>query len=252
MKYNKPELIERLSAEYVLGTLQGKARDRFERLMAESYRIRMAVWSWESQIVPMASVAPTVRPPKHIWPSIRARISKTRPRLQAVAKPKITPAPVQNLVSGFWRWWSYAATSACLVLGVLLALQLPSTSIQSASENSIDSVALFSNQEAQPQWLVSFDMESGQLKAKALNAIAVETGQAFELWVLPDAGNPQSLGLLPVSDSAEATVNTALSQALIALLRSANGLAISVEPEGGSPTGLPTGPVVYQSSIIEL
>lgn len=243
MKYNNPELIERLSAEYVLGTLQGKARDRFEHLMENSHRIRMAVWNWENHITPIAAAAPAHKTPYHLWPGIKTRIGQPT---QTDNNAQRESAP--NLVAGFWRWWGLAATAACLVLGVIVGLRpatLPPAQI-------IDSVAVFSNEQAQPQWLVSFDMDSGQLKARALNDIAVEAGRAFELWVLPESGNPRSLGLLPVSGAAGAEVDNSIPLALIELLRTANGLAVSIEPEGGSPTGLPTGPVVYQSSLLNL
>jgi anti-sigma-K factor RskA len=35
-------------------------------------------------------------------------------------------------------------------------------------------------------------------------------------------------------------------------LDSAAGMAMSVEPKGGSPTGLPTGPVIYSGPRVEL
>ncbi len=239
MNYNNPELIERLSAEYVLGTLQGKARDRFERLMENSHRIRMAVWNWENHITPIAAVAPAVSTPFHLWPDIKARINGS------TTKAIVHSSSSLAKVSDFWRWWSFAATAACLVLAILFTTQTPNL-------HTADSVAIFANDQAQPQWLVSFDIESGQLKARALNDIAVEAGRAFELWLLPETGNPRSLGLLPVSGGLGAEVSNPLPLALIELLRSANGLAVSIEPAGGSPTGLPTGPVVMQSSILAL
>ena len=244
MNYNNPELIDRLSAEYVLGTLQGKARDRFEHLMEASHRIRQAVWSWENQITPMITVAPVTAAPNYLWPSIKSRLfgQDTRKLNQ-----ETTETNSFGLSKWFWPFWGISATAASLILALLLVTNQSYVS----TSTSVDSIALVSDQNAEPQWLVSFDMDTGELKARALNAIAVETGRAFELWVLPEAGNPQSLGLLPVATSGE-TASRNLPTALIDILRSANGLAVSIEPEGGSPTGLPTGPVVYQSSILSL
>ena len=88
------------------------------------------------------------------------------------------------------------------------------------------------------------------LVVKAINAEAVAIdNKAFELWTLPASGQPRSLGLLPVT---EQRVEVILSPQLLAILQNTAGLAVSVEPPGGSPTGLPTGPVVYQTSILEL
>ena len=257
MKYNDPELIERLSAEFVLGTLHGKARDRFEHLMSNSHRIRITVWKWERRLTPIARMEPLKAPPKNLWPGIESKINGTKtlasvtPINSARLRPLEQEVPVENTqennkVPRMLRWWGITATAASIVLAAMVTTKPMAPSEQPG----IDSVAVFSNEQAQPQWLVSFDMASGQLKAKALNEIAVQAGKAFELWVLPETGNPQSLGVLPVSANLQA--ETPIPLALVELLSTANGLAVSIEPAGGSPTGLPTGPIAYQSKLIDL
>ena len=39
---------------------------------------------------------------------------------------------------------------------------------------------------------------------------------------------------------------------LRAAIEESASLAVSLEPPGGSPTGLPTGPIVYQASLVRL
>jgi anti-sigma-K factor RskA len=111
-----------------------------------------------------------------------------------------------------------------------------------------DQLALFNDDSDQPLWLVSGSSESGQLSIKPINtqAVAVDN-KAFELWMLPTSGQPKSLGLMPVSNKETKMV---LSPQLLSVLQNSKGLAISIEPKGGSPTGLPTGPVVYQAPLI--
>jgi anti-sigma-K factor RskA len=232
MDYRNPELIDQLAAEYVLGTLRGKARDRFETLMYSSYQIRLAVWSWETQIGPLGTVAPERTPPKRVWRNIRERLRHGGRKT----------APVKAL--HWWRDWGFApATAAILLLVGSMFMLMPR--LQSQPEQ----IALFTNENAQPQWLVSVDLQSGKLTTKALNASALAANQAFELWALPESGAPQSLGLMPVAGGA---TDRRLPDALVQLLKSANGLAVSIEPAGGSPTGLPTGPVVFQAPLVEL
>ncbi|MBX2857620.1 MAG: anti-sigma factor [Cellvibrionaceae bacterium] len=255
MKYNDPELIERLSAEFVLGTLRGKARDRFEHLMGNSHRIRVTVWKWERRLTPIARMEPLSEPPPNLWAGIESKIAgvvgvaANDPLQESELHFDNTPValPVKSNAVPALRWWGISATAASIVLAAMLVTK---PAIQPEAPGGVDSVALFSDEQAQPQWLVSFDSSSGQLKAKALNEIAIQAGKAFELWVLPESGNPKSLGLLPVSENYQS--QTALPLALIELLSTANGLAVSIEPTGGSPTGLPTGPIAYQSTIIDL
>ncbi|MCG8613554.1 MAG: anti-sigma factor [Pseudomonadales bacterium] len=237
MNYLIPERLEALAGAYVLGTLHGLARKRFERVLMESYRARQAVWDWEQKLNPMVeSVAETV-PPERIWSGIQRRINPQQ---------SIDTVKQDNLLSSlmFWRRWGGVSTVVAIVLALFISLYFPFTPALSGR------VAIFNDAQNQPLWLVSSDLETGKLKVKAINAEAVAIdNKAFELWMLPASGQPRSLGLLPVT---EQRVEVVLSPQLLAILQNTAGLAVSVEPPGGSPTGLPTGPVVYQTRILEL
>ena len=230
MKYTDAELIERLAAEYVLGTLKGPARLRFERLMEDSYSVRMAVWEWEAQLSPLVSALPEEKPPTRVWRGIQRAIS---------------PGTQRKLFRGltFWRGWGLAATTAAVAMMMVLVLM--------PARYQPDSMAVFNDDKAQPLWIVTSDTKTGELHIKAINVRAEEIDQqAYELWMLPADGTaPRSMGLMPVSDQKREVV---LSPQILSVLQQSKGLAISIEPPGGSPTGAPTGPVVYQSSLIEL
>ena len=55
MNYRDPQLIDQLAGEYVLGTLTGAPRARFERLLRERADVRSAVWRWESYLGGLSS-----------------------------------------------------------------------------------------------------------------------------------------------------------------------------------------------------
>jgi anti-sigma-K factor RskA len=73
----------------------------------------------------------------------------------------------------------------------------------------------------------------------------VQPGRDYELWALPEGGAPVSLGLMPESGEAERELSAAQRTAL----SSASKVAVSLEPEGGSATGAPTGPVLYVAAL---
>lgn len=233
MNYRNSELRDRLAAEYVLGTLRGLARRRFDRLLMEDASLRQVVWQWEQRLNPLAEQAPPMAPPAKLWQQIENRIAPP-PRVTAPPMPTL---PAADRWQWLWKGWSMVATAALVAMMVYVG-QSPSPAA------SPDYVAVFNDQEAKPVWLVSVD-NNGQLTVRAVNAVA-QADKSFELWSLPPGQAPRSLGLLPASGRLTRAVPAVLN------INNAPGLAVSLEPIGGSPTGQPTGPVVYQTQLISL
>lgn len=238
MRYNNPQLIQRLAAEYVLGTLTGRARRRFESWMADSYNVRSAVWHWERQLSPLAEATGSVQPRPRVWDQVLERTG-------AKAAREVARVPWFERL-GLWRGLSLVATAAALVLAVLLA-RTPTEVVTPPAQQY---VAVVNGEQSQPLWLVRADLQQGRLAIRSINATAPATTNSYELWILPAGGAaPRSLGLLPTGT---ASVDAVLPAELRPLLASAQGLAVSLEPAGGSPTGAPTGPVLYQAAILSI
>lgn len=229
MKYEDPNLLDSLAAEYAIGTLRGAARRRFERVLSESAEAREAVAVWEGLLGGLGAMLPGVAPPERVWKRIERRIEPERSKRLWSSLP-------------FWRGWGLATSSLVLVLTAALLWIEP-------ADVPAGRVAVFADQQDQPMWVITANAETGTLRARAVNAEAAAADRAYELWMLPAEGPPRSLGLLPVGRE---VARHDIPPALRALLGSAQGLAISLEPAGGSPTGQPTGPVLYQASMLEL
>ena len=225
MRYDAAQ-VEYLAAEYVLGALHGPARRRFDRLITDRSDIRFTVWRWERQLNEFASALEPRKPPRHVCKNIRHRIN-----LSQSAKPA-TPRR--------WRGLWLALPSA--IAAAWLAIALFPTPI-------VERIAIFADQNAEVLWVISADLDQGILEAEALSAPALAGNSSHELWILRAEEPPLSLGLLPLNVG---SVETPISARLVTALAVAVRLAISVEPAGGSPTGLPTGPVVYQASLVTI
>ena len=225
MRYDT-EQVDYLAAEYVLGTLHGPARRRFDRLMTDRADVRMAVWRWERRLSGLTSSLEPRKPPRRVWKNIRRRIEVSQQSKTAF---------LRNW-RGLWLALPTAAAAAWLAIALL-----PTT--------VVDRVAIFADQNAATLWVISADLDRGLLQTEAVTVPAAASNTSYELWVLPADGPPQSLGLLPVNAG---TVEIQISAQLVAALTDAGTLAISLEPAGGSPTGQPTGPVVYQASLITI
>ena len=86
---------------------------------------------------------------------------------------------------------------------------------------------------------------SGQITIHAGQLPARQAGRDYELWVLPKGGKPVSLGVLPSKGLFQRALSPAQEQALA----SSTQVAVSIEPAGGSPTGQPTGAIVFVAPL---
>ena len=111
---------------------------------------------------------------------------------------------------------------------------------------SSEPVASIRNQQQAQMWSIEAPRNRGELRVAATDNLALDPARAYELWALPaDGGAPVSLGLMPKSGRSTLQLNDVQR---VALSRSRQ-VAVSLEPPGGSPTGAPTGPVLFVADI---
>ena len=244
MNLERTDLLDRLAREYVLGTLRGPARQRFQGLLGASVTARRSVRDWEQRLVPLALALPPVPPPERVWERIATEL-KFRTGL-----PTGAPAGVS--------WAAIAAGLAALALiASLVSFNRPPTEREVVREVPRDvvrdvarepaAVIVMADKAGKPVWLLSGYPELGELRVDALAVVPVAPRAVYELWMLPDTGAaPVSLGLLP--EAGRGTLD--LDERRVAVLAATSTLAVSREPPGGSPTGAPTGPVLYTATVV--
>lgn len=225
MDYSRPALADRLAAEYVLGTLRGPARRRFETLLPAHPAMSAAVAAWQTRLLPLAAAVMPVQPSPGLWSRIEQRL------FAAAGTAAGAPARWWQRL-GLWQGVSAFATVAALALGLLLSQPQP---VQPPIV-----VVIAPNPEAagvlQAGFAAGLTRDGRALVLQPIHQVAPGSGRAFELWAVPPQGAPRSLGL--VSGEQATTVRRGL------LLRDTAAFAVSLEPSGGSPTGAPTGPIL--------
>lgn len=230
MSPNNQELVDRLAAEYVLGTLRGPARRRFERWRSSSTMVDARCRLWEERLLPLARGLTPVRPPPRVWEGISRRL-------------RFRPASRRRAFK-----WTQALAAGILVAtgGALLYWQSPGAVIQQAT---IATPAGAPGAAAAPVWQVEVHaarLRQAQLVIRTEALPPAHAGHDYELWALPAKGAPVSLGVLP---SADGVARRVLKPEQLRALGNATTLAVSLEPAGGSPTGAPTGPVVQTAPL---
>ena len=242
----KPELQQRLAAEFALGTLRGRARQRFRRFMAEDPALADAVQEWELRLAPMAAAVASVRPPARVWRAIEERIGGAPARSGGIWASL-----------AFWRNLGIAASgmAAGLLAAIVIAPQAPSPAPAPvvirvpSNEMAATYLAVLSDAKTQrPVLVVSAGRSAQELWVKTLDPAIHVPDRSLELWALPPGQAPKSLGVVPPSEKM-----TALKLVAAADLAFADvpALAVSLEPRGGSPTGAPTGPVLYTGPFLK-
>lgn len=234
MRYRNDKLIDRLAAEYVVGTLRGGARSRFERLRSREPGIARFVRLWEDRLHGLTAGVQAVAPSPGVWPRIALRAGLGRERARATAEVR------RGRVAT--RWLALAASLALLAIGVLIVRQ-----VEREPASAWQTVAQVDAADGKTLWTFEYDRRAGALRVHAVGASAAPAAKAFELWALPiaEGGAPVSLGLLPRTGA----IVLPLSSRQLAALRVAGQIAVSLEPPGGSPTGLPTGPVLHVAPL---
>jgi anti-sigma-K factor RskA len=154
-----------------------------------------------------------------------ARAPNLLPRIEARLFPSVKRGRRGRLP--LFRWLSGAAFAALLVLVAVATLAPPQSNL----------VAVLATADNRLSYEVA--TYGDRLRITRVAGLPAGTGRVHELWVIAPGAAPVSLGLL--ADQPLVVTHTAPPAGWV--------LAVSLEPEGGSPTGLPTGPVILMAQI---
>ena len=230
-----------LAAEYALGTLRGPARTRVERLLETDGMLRAEVEGWHARFAPLAGAVKPVEPPARVWLAVERLIAPPRPAPAPVAAAAPSrPGRWQSL--GFWRGFGLAAAAAATALVAVMVWPAPTPLPFQPTH-----VAILADDAKQPVLLVRADAALAEVSVEPLRRGPAPAGKAFELWLLR-ANNQPPLSLGLVQGTGPQLI--ALPRFAADSVRSATGAAISLEPQGGSPSGAPTGPVLFVGAIV--
>jgi len=225
----RSQRLEALAAEYALGTLPARTRARLARAALGDAEVASAIRNWEMRLAPLADGVVPITPPPRVWKAIVARLGMT----------------AQSLSDTSW-WTSVALWRGLALAGVVIAFALAIALLAPTQEEPQQPiVAVLADKEGRPAFIASAQRGERFMTVKAVGVATPGSGRALELWLLPTGAAPRSLGVIPAAGVGRVTLATPVETALAQI----PALAVSLEPAGGSPTGAPTGPVLYTGKI---
>lgn len=265
--------IDGLAAEYVLGTLERDERIAVAARREKEPALDKAIRAWERRLGVLTEVVPPVAPPPGLYSKIRAQIGLSSHVVSLKARE-------QELVRRATRWRrataGITALAACLAgvigwreiehrtaMGQQVAaleqvkaeqqriLTAHAAEIQTIkdeqSQLATKYVAVLNSSKDMPAFLMTVDTRTNMCVISAI-AAPEQKGKSYEVWMLHEKmPKPKSLGIYAAGDMKPMPMDPSSDDGMFMNAT----YAVSLEPEGGSPTGGPTGPVLFSGKLVQ-
>ena len=229
---------EYLAAEHALGILEGEELVEARGLVASDPDFARAVEEWDERLAPLFDEMGEETPPAEVWLRVKAGIDADRGGDVVDLKRRL----------GWWKGTTAAASAIAASLALVVAYDVtrPPPVIETPARAPMMVASLMSEDKAM---IMSATWEPSEKSLMVTPGnMAPAAGHSHELWIIPADGKPRSLGLV----TGDGPRRMAVDEAMAPMFAEAATLAISVEPEGGSPGPGPTGPVVASGALAKV
>jgi len=237
MNYDRAELLDRLAAEYVFGTMTARVRSRFQAIQRALPAARQAVHIWEQRLTPLAGSVPAEQPSAATWDAIERRIAGRAAQSSA--------------------WLAWLKPALGVAFGVVATLGL--VRLYPAAVVPLDDivqergilpasyVGLLTDAANNPVVLASSTRHGRIMSIKMLRKVEVPAGKVLQLWALPKEGAVFPLGVVPAEGKGFFQMADTSEKLLSAVPR----LAVSVE-DAPARAGAAPAPYVLTGNCVKL
>jgi anti-sigma-K factor RskA len=212
------------AAELALGLLDGEDRAAALRRVLADPDFAREVEGWRQRLAGLFDDYPEVAAPEAVAERLAA--PEVQPEARSISRLRW---PIAALVG---------AVAAMLALFVVLQ---PGSQVVTPPHHMMVASLMMSDKSGAVPAMV--DMTTGEMRVGETGL--APQGRTAQLWMIGGDGVPKSMGML---------ASTGPSRMMLPMekrrhLQAGIMLAVSIEPLGGSPTGLPTGPVVASGKL---
>lgn len=238
-----------MAADYVMGLLEGAELTVAERRMNNDVGFAKAVGVWRARLADLDATAETLAPSAGLWDRV-AESTKSRPAIPLPGARAALDGATLWYNLRFWRGAGIGGVLATLLLAVVLigaigtSRQLRNELITLAQSKPVY-VAVLVNDSTKEAGAIVNAFANGRVELIPLRAIDVPAGRTLQVWTLWDRSvGPKPVGLTGRSRSLDLDLKSLPETALDQLFE------ITLEPEGGSPIGRPTGPILFKGNAV--
>lgn len=224
-----------LAGEYVLGTLSASERLRVGQALLHDAPLRDAVQAWETRLLALTTLAAPLAPSPHLWRRIERGLGPAAAAgaaVAAAAHPAFAVARWWNSLT-LWRGLAAGGLALAAFMAVLITPRMATPPAPTYM------VVLAAPQTMRPGWVIQ-RVDSRQLRLLPLGPTELPQGKSLQFWTKADGWKgPVSLGLVTPGQP----FNVSLEN--LPPLQPNQLFEITLEPPAGSPTGRPTGPILF-------
>ena len=233
-----------LAAEYALRLLDGRDFDEARALSERDAGFAAAVAAWDERFAPMFDTIELAQPDASVWMRIAAAIGRGMgdgAEIIALRRRATGWRNVAGLVTAI------AAALALVVVPNVIRPDRPVPMAPVAPASQPTLMAKIVSGDRATAFVVAYQSDTHELLVTPAIA-GLADGQDHELWVIGASGIPVSLGV--VDDTAPTRL--VVPAAKLADLKASATMALTVEQDGGSPTGQPTSAPVAAGPLIKI
>ena len=235
-RYQNPEVFEQLAIEYAVGSMQGRARKRFEALMDTHFYLRAVVDAYENKFAHLVELLPDAQPSKKVWNNIEAHINSSK-----AEQSKEQKAP----------WWKnsffkqgFGLTAMALIVSAVLVFSPMSKNIFNPSATAYSAVL-----ESDSNDVVAFTKirkSDMKLSVDIMKAVNIADDMELTLWCHPKGGGmPMKMGTISKTGKTEIKISKEEWQSM----KDVGQLAISVERKDDKSVRQPTGKILLKGQL---
>ena len=230
------EDMDLLAAEYALGTLDSAERGAASRRRVSNPEFDACVIDWDRRLAPLLDTITPAPPSPATWSAIVASLDA-----QTDTSAEMATGNVILLRRAVSRWRAATLMTGALAAG-LAAFTIDRGVLPSVPDSRHGAyIAAVNRGGDMPALIVRVDLATHSVTVRPVQA-ETPPGKSLELWYVGANAAPKSMGLvgngraqMPMPSDMQPTNAT---------------FAVSVEPTGGSPTGAPTGPILYKGTLV--